>query len=42
MKAPPLLGEIPVIGVGGFVAALYLTWRLLRAIQKSGDLTLKK
>jgi ubiquinone biosynthesis protein len=42
MKAPPLLGEIPIIGVGGFVAALYLTWRLLRAIRKSGDLTLKK
>lgn len=42
MKAPPLIHGASVFGVGGFIAALYLTGRLLRAIRKSGDLTFKR
>ncbi len=37
MKAPPLVHGISVFGIGGYAGSLYLGWRLLRAVKKSGD-----
>jgi ubiquinone biosynthesis protein len=37
MKAPPLLLGVSVFGAGGYLVALYLSWRLLRAIKKTGN-----
>jgi ubiquinone biosynthesis protein len=42
MKAPPALAGISVVGAIGYVIAMYLGWRLLRAIKKSGDISSKK
>ena len=42
MKAPPVVAGISVFGGAGYLCALYLGFRLLRAIKKSGDLHSKK
>jgi ubiquinone biosynthesis protein len=39
LHAPPLVGGISVVGAAGFLVALYLGGRLVRAIKRSGDLT---
>jgi ubiquinone biosynthesis protein len=41
MKAPPLLGGVSVFGAAGYLLALYLGWRLFRAIRKSGNVDSK-
>lgn len=38
MKAPPVLAGVSVFGAAGYVVAVYLGWRLSRAIRKSGDI----
>ena len=40
-EAPPLLGGISVFGALGYAASLYIIWRLLRAIRKSGNIDSK-
>ncbi len=40
-EAPPLLGGVSVFGSLGYAASLYIIWRLLRAIRKSGDIDSK-
>jgi ubiquinone biosynthesis protein len=42
MKAPPLIHDVSVVGWAGYLAAAYLSWRLLRAIKKSGDIDSNK
>jgi len=42
MKAPPVLWGVSVFGGAGYLVAIYLGWRLLRAIKKSGDISSKK
>jgi ubiquinone biosynthesis protein len=42
MKAPPVLAGVSVFGGAGYLVSLYLGWRLLRAIKKSGDINSKK
>ncbi len=42
MKAPPVLWDVSVFGGAGYLVAVYLGWRLLRAIKKSGDISSKK
>jgi ubiquinone biosynthesis protein len=42
MKAPPTLGGVSVVGALGYVVAVYLGWRLVRAIKKSGNLNSKE
>jgi len=42
MKAPPLIHGVSVFGVVGYVMAAYFSWRLLRAIKKSGDINSKE
>jgi ubiquinone biosynthesis protein len=42
MKAPPVLAGVSVFGGAGYLVAIYLGWRLLRAIKKSGDISSKK
>jgi ubiquinone biosynthesis protein len=42
MKAPPVVFGVSVFGGAGYVVAMYLCWRLLRAIKKSGDINSKK
>jgi ubiquinone biosynthesis protein len=42
MKAPPVLAGVSVFGGAGYLVAIYLGWRLLRAIKKSGDIGSKK
>jgi ubiquinone biosynthesis protein len=42
MKAPPVLAGVSVFGGAGYLVAMYLGWRLLRAIKKSGDISSKK
>ena len=39
MAAPPRLWGVSVFGVAGYVVAVYLSYRLLRAIHRSGDLS---
>jgi ubiquinone biosynthesis protein len=41
MKAPPVVAGISIFGGAGYIIALYLGWRLLRAIKKSGDISSK-
>jgi ubiquinone biosynthesis protein len=41
MKAPPLLAGVSVFGAAGYLVALYLGWRLFRAIRKSGNVDSK-
>ena len=41
MKAPPLLAGVSVFGAAGYLVGLYLGWRLLRAIRKSGNVDSK-
>jgi ubiquinone biosynthesis protein len=41
MKAPPLLLGVSVFGAAGYLVSIYLGWRLLRAIRKSGDVQSK-
>lgn len=41
-KAPPTLGGISVIGAVGYMVAVYLGWRLLRAAKKAGDLNSRR
>jgi len=42
MKAPPTIEDISVVGGVGYFIAAYLSWRLLRAIKKSGDINSNK
>jgi ubiquinone biosynthesis protein len=42
MKAPPAISGVSVFGGAGYLLAAYLTWRLLRAIKKSGDINSNK
>ncbi|HUL10654.1 MAG TPA: AarF/UbiB family protein [Methylococcaceae bacterium] len=42
MKAPPTIKDVSVVGAAGFLIAIYLSWRLLRAIKKSGDIKSKE
>jgi ubiquinone biosynthesis protein len=41
MKAPPLLGGVSVFGAAGYLLAVYLGWRLFRAVRKSGNVDSK-
>jgi ubiquinone biosynthesis protein len=41
MKAPPTIKGVSVFGGLGYLFAAYLSWRLLRAIKKSGDINSK-
>jgi ubiquinone biosynthesis protein len=38
MKAPPTIKDVSVVGGVGYLVAAYFSWRLLRAIKKSGDI----
>ncbi len=40
-QAPPLLGGVSIFGALGYAISLWLGWRLLRAIRKSGNLNSK-
>jgi ubiquinone biosynthesis protein len=40
-QSPPLLYDISVFGALGYLISLYLGWRLLRAIRKSGNIQSK-
>lgn len=40
-NAPPLLYGVSVFGAAGYTVSLYLGWRLLRAIRKSGNIQSK-
>jgi ubiquinone biosynthesis protein len=42
MKAPPLIAGVSVFGAAGYLLAVYLGWRLSRAIRKSGDINSKQ
>ncbi|SPE60353.1 Ubiquinone biosynthesis protein AarF [Verrucomicrobia bacterium] len=42
MRAPPTLAGVSVFGGAGYLLAIYLGWRLLRAIKKSGDINSQK
>ena len=42
MKAPPTIKGVSVFGGLGYLFAAYLSWRLLRAIKKSGDINSNK
>jgi ubiquinone biosynthesis protein len=42
MKAPPTLAGVSIFGGAGYLVAVYLGWRLLRAIKKSGDINSPK
>jgi hypothetical protein len=35
-------GGVFVVGAAGYLAAVYLGWRLVRAIKKSGDINSKQ
>lgn len=37
-QAPPLLGGVSIFGAVGYAASLFLIWRLLRAVRKSGNI----
>ena len=41
-RAPPTIDGVSVIGGLGYMVAVYLGWRLLRAAKKSGDPNLRK
>ena len=38
MRVPPLIGSVSLIGCAGYAVGAYLSWRLLRAFQKTGDI----
>ena len=40
-QAPPLLFGVSVFGALGYLLSVYLGWRLLRAIRKSGNINSK-
>jgi ubiquinone biosynthesis protein len=40
-QAPPLLGGVSIFGALGYAMSLWLGWRLLRAIRKSGSIDSK-
>ncbi len=42
MKAPPMIKDVSVFGAAGYLLAVYFSWRLLRAIKKSGDIDSNK
>ena len=42
MKAPPTVNGISIVGAIGYLVAIYLVWRLARAIKKSGDINSKQ
>ena len=42
MKAPPSIKGISIFGGAGYLISMYLCFRLLRAIKKSGDINSKK
>ena len=42
MKAPPTILGVSIFGAAGYLIAAYFSWRLLRAIKKSGDIDSKK
>jgi ubiquinone biosynthesis protein len=42
MKAPPTIKDVSIVGGAGYFVAAYLSWRLLRAIKKSGDINPNK
>jgi ubiquinone biosynthesis protein len=37
MKAPPVLWDVSIFGATGYMIAVYLGWRIYRAIRKSGS-----
>lgn len=37
MKAAPIVGNISVFGAAGYVISVYMGWKLLRAIRRSGN-----
>ena len=41
MKAPPAVAGLSVIGGVGYLAAVYLGWRLMRAVKESGNIATK-
>ena len=41
MKAPPLLGGVSVFGAVGYIASVYLGWKLLRAVKHTGSVESK-
>ena len=42
MRAPPVLAGVSIFGAAGYLVAVYLGWRLLHAIKKSGDINSRK
>jgi ubiquinone biosynthesis protein len=40
-KAPPVVGGVSIFGAVGYSLAMYLGWRLFRAIRKSGNVSPK-
>ncbi len=40
-KAPPLLFGVSVFGAAGYLLSIYLGWRVLRAVRKSGNVQSK-
>jgi ubiquinone biosynthesis protein len=40
-QAPPLLGGVSIFGALGYATSIYLTWRVLRAVKKSGNINSK-
>jgi ubiquinone biosynthesis protein len=42
MKAPPVVGGISIFGGASYMVSMYLCFRLLRAVKKSGDIHSKK
>jgi ubiquinone biosynthesis protein len=42
MKAPPTVEGVSIFGAAGYIVAVYLGWRLVRAIKKSGNIDSKK
>ena len=41
-KAPPVINGVSVLGAAGYLAAVVLGWRLLRAIKRTGDIDSSK
>lgn len=37
-KAPPVWRDVSLVGAGGYLAAIYLGWRLFRAVKRTGDI----
>lgn len=37
MKAPPILAGVSVFGAAGYIVSVYLGWKLLRAVRRTGS-----